>query len=160
MYCGCHRIIQAHHSVPLDRPPPPHMAILQAKALILHKGSSEPGLMQELRMATDIKFRAMKVAVRVLGQTMSIFTVQERHLWLNLAELRDVIRMHFLEAPISQGGLFDNNVEDFAQQFSAVQKLTEAIKQTSCPGGTSLPSGCCGLRPPFCLLPRVSPCGF
>ncbi len=108
------------------------MAILQvhqAKALKqVHKGSTDPGLMQELRTATDFALRATKVAVRSLGKAMSTMVVQERHLWLNLAETKDVDKARFLDAPISQGGLFGDTVEGFAQQFSAVQQQTEAIQ--------------------------------
>ncbi|KAL1277199.1 hypothetical protein QQF64_023872 [Cirrhinus molitorella] len=53
--------------------------------------------------------------------------VQERHLWLNLAQMADVDKARFLDAPVSQAGLFGDTVEDFAQQFSAVQKQSEAI---------------------------------
>ncbi len=63
------------------------MAILQvhqAKALKqVHEGSTDPGLMQELRTATDFALRAMKVTARSLGKAMSTMVVQERHLWLN-----------------------------------------------------------------------------
>ncbi|KAL0181257.1 hypothetical protein M9458_023663, partial [Cirrhinus mrigala] len=83
------------------------MAILQvyqAKALKqLHEGSSDSEVMQELRSATD--FASSKV--------MSTMVVQERHLWLNLAQML---------------AFFGDTVEDFAQQFSAVQKQTETIK--------------------------------
>ncbi len=54
--------------------------------------------------------------------------VQERHLWLNLAEMKDVDKARFLDVPISQGGLFGDTVEGFAQQFSAVQQQTKAIQ--------------------------------
>ncbi len=64
---------------------------------------------------------------------MSTMVVQERHLWLNLVEMKDVDKARFLDAPISQAGLFGDTVEDFAQQFSAVQQQTEAIQHT-CPG--------------------------
>ncbi len=108
------------------------MAILQvhqAKALKqVHEGSTDPGLMQELRTATDFALRATKVTARSLGKAMSTMVVQERHLWLNLAEMKDVDKARFLEAPISQGGLFGDTVEGFAQQFSAVQQQTEAIQ--------------------------------
>ncbi len=108
------------------------MAILQvhqAKALKqVHEGSTDPGLMQELRTATDFALRATKVTARSLGKVMSTMVVQERHLWLNLAEMKDVDKARFLDAPISQGGLFGDTVEGFAQQFSAVQKQTEAIQ--------------------------------
>ncbi len=109
------------------------MAILQvhqAKALKqVHEGSStNPGLMQELRSATDFALRATKVTARSLGKAMSTMVVQERHLWLNLAEMKDVDKARFLDAPISQAGLFGDTVEGLAQQFSAVQQQTEAIQ--------------------------------
>ncbi len=108
------------------------MAILQvhqAKAhKQVHEGSTDPGLMQELRTATDFALRATKVTARSLGKAMSTMVVQERHLWLNLAEMKDVDKARFLDAPISQGGLFGDTVEGFAQQFSAVQQQTEAIQ--------------------------------
>ncbi len=110
------------------------MAILQvhqAKALKqVHEGSTDPGLMQELRTATDFALRATKVTVRSLGKAMSTMVVQERHLWLNLVEMKDVDKARFLDAPISQAGLFGDTIEGFAQQFSAVQQQTEAIQHT------------------------------
>ncbi len=51
----------------------------------------------------------------------------------NLVEMKDVDKARFLDAPISQAGLFGDTVEGFAQQFSAVQQQTEAIQHT-CPG--------------------------
>ncbi|XP_051565130.1 uncharacterized protein LOC127447349 [Myxocyprinus asiaticus] len=108
------------------------MALLQvhqAKALKeLHEGSSDPGLMQELRSATDLALQATKVTARSLRQAMSTLVVQEHHLWLNLVEMGEVDKARFLDAPISQVGLFGNTVEDFAQQFSAVKKQTEVLQ--------------------------------
>ncbi len=79
------------------------MAILQfhqAKALKqFHEGSIDPGLMQELRTATDFALRATKVTARSLGMAMSTMVVQERHLWLNLAEMKDVDKARFLDCP-------------------------------------------------------------
>ncbi len=107
------------------------MAILQvhqAKALKqVYEGSTDPGLMQELRTVTDFAIRATKVTARYLGTAMSTMVVQERHLWLKLAEMNDVDKARFLDASISQAGLFGDTVEGFAQQFSAVQQ-TEAIQ--------------------------------
>ncbi len=91
------------------------MAILQvhqAKALKqVHEGSTDPGLIQELRTATDFALRATKVMARSLGKAMSTIVVQERHLWLNLAEMKDVDKACFLDTPISQGGLFGDSPE-------------------------------------------------
>lgn len=120
-------------TVPLERPLLPHaMAILQvhqASALKdLHKGNSELGLIQELRWVTDFTLRATKFMARAFSQAMSFIVVQERHNWLNLAEMRDADKVCFLETLISQGGLFGDIVKDFAQQFSVVKKQIEAIK--------------------------------
>ncbi len=147
------------------------MAILQvhqARALKqVHEDSTDPGLMQELRTATDFALRATKVTARSLGKAMSTMVVQERHLWLNLVEMKDVDKAHFLDAPISQAGLFGDTVEGFAQQFSAVQQQTEANQHT-CPGvmhhpplppgpGLSLPIAVGALmRPPELLHPRLN----
>ncbi len=137
------------------------MAILQvhqAKALKqVHEGSTDQGLMQELRTTTDFALRATKVTARSLGRAMSTMVVQERHLWLNLAEVKDVDKARFLGAPISQGGLFGDTVEGFAQQFSAVQQQTEAIHHPPLPPGPglSLPVTVGALlRPPELLHPR------
>ncbi len=108
------------------------MALLQvhqAKALKqLHEGDADPGVLQELRTATDLALRATKVMARALGQTMSTLVVHERHLWLTLADMRESDKHRFLDSPISQAGLFGEAVEDFAQQFSAAQKQTEAFR--------------------------------
>lgn len=48
-------------------------------------------------------------------------------LWLELAEMK-AKKVTFLDSPISQAGLFDEAVEAFTQQFTAVKKQTEAIK--------------------------------
>ncbi len=108
------------------------MALLQvhqAKALKqLHEGDADPGVLQELRTATDLALRGTKVTARALGQTMSTLVVQERHLWLTLADMRESDKHRFLDSPISQAGLFGEAVEDFAQQFSASQKQTEAFR--------------------------------
>ncbi len=114
---------------------------------------------------TDFALRATKVTMRSFGKAMSTMVVQERHLWLNLAEMKDVDKARFLDAPISQAGLFGDTVEGFAQQFSAVQQQTEAIQHT-CPSvmhhpplppgpGFSLPVTVGALlRPPELLCPR------
>ncbi|KAI2653889.1 ORF V: Enzymatic polyprotein [Labeo rohita] len=80
------------------------------------------------KVLTKVQWRNSAPPPTSLGQVMSTIVVQERHLWLTLAQMADVDESRFLDAPISQSGLFGDTVEDFAQQFSAVQKQTEAIK--------------------------------
>ncbi|KAL0165097.1 hypothetical protein M9458_040850, partial [Cirrhinus mrigala] len=73
------------------------LQVYQAQALKhLHEGGSDQGAMQELRAATDFALRAR-------------------------SDTNDVDKARFLDAPISQGGLFGDT-------FSAVQKQMEAIK--------------------------------
>ncbi len=72
--------------------------------------------------------------------SMSTMVVQERHLWLNLAEMKDVSK------PPSP-------VEGFAQQFSAVHQQTEAI-QHRCPRGQA--SVCPSQWVPSCVLQSCS----
>ncbi|KAL0179586.1 hypothetical protein M9458_025028, partial [Cirrhinus mrigala] len=102
------------------RPPYRAMAILQVyQATVLkdlHEGVPDPELLHELRSATDYALRATKVTAQALGRAMSTMVVQECHLWLNLAEMRDAEKARFLDAPISQTGLFGETVEEFAQQ--------------------------------------------
>ncbi len=75
------------------------MAILQvhqAKALKrVHEGSTD------LRTATDFALRVTKVTAWSLGKALSTMVIQERHLWLNLAEMKEVDKARFLDAPIS-----------------------------------------------------------
>ncbi|KAL0160772.1 hypothetical protein M9458_044497, partial [Cirrhinus mrigala] len=121
-YCAAGQAATALHAMAT-------LQVYQAKALKeLHKGIPDQAVMQELRAATDFALRATKVTARSLGQVMSTLVVQEHHLWLNLAQMADVDKAPFLDAPVSQAGLFGDTVKDFAQQFSAVQKQTEAIK--------------------------------
>lgn len=68
------------------------LQVYQAKVLKeLHEGSSDPGLMKELHTATDLTLRAAKVTVRSLKQTTSTLVVQARHLWLNLADMKECL---------------------------------------------------------------------
>ncbi len=79
------------------------MALLQvhqAKALKqLHEGGADPGVLQELRTATDLALMATEVTARALGQTMSTLVVQDRHLWLTLVDMRESDKHRFLDSP-------------------------------------------------------------
>ncbi len=121
-YAACGEAASALHAMAL-------LQVHQAKALRdLHEGGHDPGVLSELRTATDLALRATKVTARSLGRAMSTMVVQERHLWLCLADMREADKARFLNAPVSQTGLFGDAVENFAQQFSAAQKQTEAIR--------------------------------
>ncbi len=118
----------------------------------MHEGSTNPRLKQELRSATGLALRAGKVAAQSLGKAMSTGVVQERHLWLCLVERSDVDKVSFLDTLISQAWLFGDTVEDCAQQFSAVQKQTEATHLApawcTAPPQSKTQSACRRGRPP------------
>ncbi len=95
-----------------------------------------------------------------MGRAISTLVVQERHLWLCLADMKEQEKVQFLNAPVSQTGLFGDAVESFSQQFSAAQKQTEAIKYIMCrrkpaastPAAAPQPARCSG------RLPAAAPC--
>lgn len=73
---------------------------------------------------------------------MSKLVSHEWYLWLNLAEMKYVNKVCFLDSPIWKVGQFGDTVGDFAQQFSPVQRQTEAILhilQHDPPAATTLP---------------------
>ncbi len=108
------------------------MALLQvhqAKALKqLHEGDADPGVLQELRTATDLALRATKVTARALGQTMSTLVSRSATCGWPWRIWGSPTSTASWNSPISQAGLFGEAVEDFAQQFSAAQKQTEAFR--------------------------------
>ncbi len=131
-YRACGEAASALHAMVL-------LQVHQAKALKdLHEGGHDLVVLHELRAATDLALRATKVTAQSLGRAMSTLVVQERHLWLCLADMEQE-KVQFLNAPVSQTGLFGDAVESFAHQFSAAQKQTEAIKHITRQGNLLLP---------------------
>ncbi len=121
-YRACGEVASALHAMAL-------LQAHQAKALRdLHEGGHDLAVLHELRAATDLALRATKVTAQSLGRAMSMLVVQEHHLWLCLTDMKEQEKVQFLNAPVSQTGLFGDAVESCAQQFSAAQKQTEAIK--------------------------------
>ncbi len=147
------------------------MAILQvhqAKALKqVHEGSTDPGSMQELRTATDFALRVTKVTAQSLRKAMSTMVVQERHLWLNLAEMKDADKACFLDAPSPRQGC-SATPSRVSPKSSRWYSSRPRRSCTSCPGvmhhpplppgpGLSLPVAVGPLlRPPELLRPRLN----
>lgn len=86
--------------------------------------------MQELCLATDNASQAMKVAAEALGEAMSVLVVQKRHLLLNLVEMWDAENVHFLDDPISQGGLFGDTVQSCDPAGEECNKAKVRVLQT------------------------------
>ncbi|KAL0198781.1 hypothetical protein M9458_007321, partial [Cirrhinus mrigala] len=95
-YAACGEAGSALHAIAL-------LQVHQAKALKdLYGGGHGPEVLKEFRIATDLALRATKVTTQSLGRAMSTMVVQERHLWLCLANMRETnkIRLDQADAPV------------------------------------------------------------
>ncbi|CAM4446751.1 unnamed protein product [Leuciscus chuanchicus] len=106
------------------------MSIMQAYQAELLGDSEEGGgisadTVSELRRATDLSLRATKETAKSIGRSMAALVATERHLWLNLSDIKDKEKHVLLDAPVSTQGLFGDAVN------SAVAKLQEASKQAA-----------------------------
>ncbi len=86
--------------------------------------------------------------MRSLRMAMSTMVVQEHHLWLNLADMKDTDKAHFLNAPSPRLGCFRRHRRGLAQQFSAVQKQTEVIQHILPRRDATSATAAPGNRPP------------
>ncbi len=110
------------------------MAILQAYQADVHKEMDEgtgltPEAVKELRRATDLALRATKHTARAVGRSMAGSVTAERHLWLNLTEIREKEKVFLLDAPISQSGLFGEAVSSVVEKFRSAKMQSAALKQ-------------------------------
>lgn len=110
------------------------MAILQAyqAELLGDLDKSEgvgPDEIRELRRATDLSLRATKETARAIGRSMAALVATERHLWLNLTDLKDRDRSFLLDAPVNPDGLFGDAVDEVVERFQEAKKQSEAFKK-------------------------------
>ncbi len=110
------------------------MAILQAYQADVLKEMDEgtgltPEALKELRRATDLALRATKHTARAIGRSMAGSVSAERHLWLNLTEIREKEKVFLLDAPISQSGLFWEAVSSVVEKFRSAKTQSAALKQ-------------------------------
>ncbi len=108
------------------------MAILQAYHADILKEMDEgtgltPEAVKELRRATDLALRANKHTAGAVGRFMVGSVAAERHLWLNLTEIRE--KVFLLDAPISQSGLFGEAVNSVVDKFRSAKTQSAALKQ-------------------------------
>ncbi|ROL50609.1 hypothetical protein DPX16_23879 [Anabarilius grahami] len=103
--------------------------VFQAKLLrSMDESGVEESAFRDLRSATDLALRATKATTQAIGRSMASLVVLERHLWLNLTEIKDQDKTAFLDAPVSPSGLFGPAVEGFTERFTAAQKSSQAMR--------------------------------
>ncbi len=110
------------------------MAILQAYQVDVLKEMDEgtgltPEAVKELRRATDLALRATKHTARAVGRFMAASVAAERHLWLNLTEIREKEKTFLMDAPISQSGLFGEAVSAVVDKFRSAKTQSAALNQ-------------------------------
>ncbi len=110
------------------------MAILQAYQADVLKEMDEgtgltPEAVKELRRATDLALRATKHTARAVGRSIAASVAAERHLWLNLTEIREKEKVFLMDAPISQSGLFGEAVSAVVDKFRSAKTQSAALKQ-------------------------------
>ncbi len=110
------------------------MAILQAYQADVLKEMDEgtgltPEAVKELRRATDLALRATKHTARAVGRSMAASVAAERHLWLNLTEIREKEKVFLMDAPISQSGLFGEAVNAVVDKFRSAKTQSAALKK-------------------------------
>ncbi len=96
------------------------LQVFQAKLLQTAEGGVlTPEATKDLRGAADFALMATKRAAQSVGKAMGFMVVLQRHLWLNLADLKDADRKVLLNAPITPSGLFG----DDSLRLKSAQKL-------------------------------------
>ena len=117
------------------------LQVFQAKLLrsLDESSPSEPAF-RDLRSATDLALRTTKATAQAIGRSMANLVVLERHLWLNLTEIKESDKVAFLDAPVSPSGLFGPAVEGFTERFTAAQKSSQAMRHFLPKRSTSAPS--------------------
>ncbi len=70
---------------------------------------------------------ATKRAAQALGKAMGFMIVLQRHLWLNLADLKDADHQVLLNATMTPSSLFGDVVESIIEPFVEAQKRGKAM---------------------------------
>ncbi len=101
----------------------------------LDKGEGiSPNTVCKLRRATDLSLRVAKEMAKSISRSMAALVATERHLWLNLSNIKGEDKNFLMDAPISPSGLFGGAVnsvverfQESAKQVAAFQKLLPAV---------------------------------
>ncbi len=102
--------------------------VFQAKVLQAAEGRALTAeATKDLRTATDFALMATKRVAQAVGKAMGFMVVLQRHLWLNLADLKEADRKVLLNAPVTPSGLFGDAVESITEWFAEAQKRAKAM---------------------------------
>ncbi len=68
-------------------------------------GASPPEAVAELRSTTDLALKATKQMAAAIGRSMAAMVATERHLSVNLADIREKEKRFLLDAPVLPFGI-------------------------------------------------------
>ncbi len=103
------------------------LQVYQAELLTdLDEGKAiSPNTVCELRQATYLSLRATKEMAKSIGRSMAALVATERHLWLNLSNIKGKDKNFLMDAPIFPFGLFGGAVN------SVIEGFQESAKQAA-----------------------------
>lgn len=103
------------------------LQVFQAK-LFQYMDESDPDAFRDLRSTTDLALCATKTTAQAIDRAMASLVVLERHVWLNLTEIKDTDKAAFFDSPVFTTGLFGPAVDSLAKCFTAAQKSLQAMR--------------------------------
>lgn len=68
-----------------------------------------------------------KCAAQAIDKAMGFLVVLQRHLWVNLADLKDADCKVLLNAPVTPSGLLGDAMESIIECFADAQKCAKAM---------------------------------
>ncbi|KAF4114471.1 hypothetical protein G5714_004694 [Onychostoma macrolepis] len=106
----------------------PTAGIAPAKLLqAVEDGTFNVDAITDLHAAKDFALMATKRAAQAMGKAVSFMVILQRHLWLNLADLKNADHKVLLNAPVTPSGLFGDAVESIIERFAEAQKDAKAM---------------------------------
>ncbi len=110
------------------------MSLLQAYQAELLADLNEgegigPNAVCELCRATDLSLRGTKETARLIGRSMTALVATERHLWLNLNNIKQKDKNFLMDAPLSSSGLFGDAVNSVVERFQESAKQAAAFQK-------------------------------
>ncbi len=88
-----------------------------------------PNTVCELRRATYLSLRAAKETAKSIGRPMAALVATERHLWLNLSNIKGKDKNFLMAAPISLSCLFGGAVNSVVERFQESAKQAAAFQK-------------------------------
>ncbi|XP_036810643.1 dual adapter for phosphotyrosine and 3-phosphotyrosine and 3-phosphoinositide isoform X2 [Oncorhynchus mykiss] len=88
----------------------------------------EPGLWDEMCIATDLNLCLLKATVQASGRAIGLMISQERARWLNLSTVSDSEKLKILDAPVDPKDLYGSTIEMMQKRCEEKKIEGEALQ--------------------------------